>query len=667
MFFILKLEASEETSDLWEYDIIDSFKSNINLFRDYKPTSGFQARKYYYLQVSRESEEFYAQSSRIYMGDPINEETLTTNLKKIINFEDCMDFQMNAYLRMLYLNLNTNILGEEIKNTIIDALGKGKYWYTEPNVDTAIYYTENHQILYHSAELLVGQLFPNDFFTNSNMTGTEHVDHAIPLIERWINWRGQLGFTEWNSGHYLMEDMAALLNIIDFCNYPDLVNKAAMLLDLIAFGFANNFFKNRYATSMGRAYDRNKIERSYDNTAEAAWIMLGLGECNEISNMAAVALATSDNYAPPPILEEIAEDASKSYEHWERSSIYLEEGPKYDTAYEGEDLMYWWSMSAQLSPPIIENAIELSKKYNIDPMTDSVPLTLIKTLSFLRGKSISDYAKSAELLARGACLETANLYTYRTPYYQLSGVQDHKKGMNGMQEHIWQASLDDNAYVFTNSPGGITQHFDQQFMGGWKPKSTFYKNIGVIQYDRETMPLEFEALLSLYTSFSANKRINHAYFPRSAFDQWESKNGWTFGAKDGGYVALYSFEPAIWASDYELLVEGYKNTWIVELGSNKEYGTFENFTSMILKSEILIKPESLGYDVYYDSPSQGIVTVSWNNPFIVAGVEIDLGDYPRYNNDYCYQEFGTKKTIIQHNNQKLELDFENASRLYSIA
>ena len=47
------------------------------------------------------------------------------------------------------------------------------------------------------------------------------------------------------------------------------------------------------------------------------------------------------------------------------------------------------------------------------------------------------------------------------------------------------------------------------------------------------------------------------------------------------------------------------------------------------------------------------------------GQQVDLGAYARFDNDFCYQEFNTLKTIIQFGTQTLELDFENATRIYS--
>ncbi len=677
-FFIPKQDYSEPkiSQGQWEFSMRTNFNRTIDLFETFNATSGFRQRQEIYLNDSKNSDDIYAQAARVYLGLNVSEESFENSLYKINNFKDCLDFRLNSLLRLIYFDINKDILGSTIRNRIIDALGKTKYWYTEPTRDDMIFYTENHQILFHTAELLIGQLFPNDTFVNSGMTGIEHVNHAIPLIKRWLDWRAQFGFAEWHSNTYYTEDIAALVNLVDFSEDPVVVYKAAMVMDIIAFDFANNYYKGRYATTHGRAYDRSKLgtsavsPASRDSTSESAWIMLGIGEHNpnDNHNLAAVALGTSDHYAPPPILEDIANNATLYNEHKERNSINMDEGSLYDIEYNEEDLMFWLGMSAVLPPQTIEDVFNLVEKYNIKSDNMYGPKLIsdfFKTSAFLHGIPLNKYSEKLKLITQGICLETSNTYTYRTPYYQLSGSQDHQKGMNSYQEHIWQASLDDSAFVYTNSPGGLTKDFEQEYVGGWNPRATLYKNMGIIQYDRETLPLEGELLLYFLNLFTGKKFYQHAYFPRWAFDEWEQHGKWTFGAREDGYIALYSYKNTKWVSNYELRVNDYKNVWIIELGSIDEYSSFNQFISEISQSQVKIIPQALGYYVQYNSPSQGLVSVTWNNPMYVNDNEIELGPYPRFNNEYCYQDFGTKTTIIEFENQRLELNFSNYSRIYN--
>jgi len=659
-----------ELQDQWDYSMISKLERSFNLFEHFNATSGFKARQSLYLNSSRFSDGFYAQSAHIFVGDEVNDDSIINSLDRIYARQDCCDFTMNGLIRMLYLNLEKDMLAKDTKDKIADSLGNAKYWYSYPEEDTAIFTTENHQILYHTAEYLAGQLFPNTTFVNSGIKGKDHVEHAKPLVLRWLDWRARFGFSEWHSNTYYVEDISPLLNLADFALDEEIATKAAMILDIMAFDFATNYYKNVYGTTMGRCYDSSRISGTRDSISEVAWMMLGIEDLHnpcDASDMAAVALATSKSYAPPPLIEDIYNNATSYFEGRERHSIYIDEGDKYDIEYNSEDLDFWFGMQAHLDSKVIAETYQHIEDHNRNPMTLAGPQALMDYLrvsAFLHGTTISEYAKTLELIFRGVTLQTANCYTYRTPYYQLSGAQDHMKGLNSAQEHIWQATLDREAYVFTSSPGGYVKDLSQKWMGGFKPRAVFHENIGIIQYDRKSTSIEGEVAIFFLNLAMGGTFYQHAYFPRSAFDKVIQKNGWTLGEKNDAYIALYSYEATQWMSDFELRVNGRKNVWVVELGSKEEHGSFDDFVSQILDAKITIEPRNLGYDVTYDSPSQGKSTVGWGGAFKVDGEKIDLGDYDRFENAYCHQEFGTQKTFIEFEAQRLELNFENASRIY---
>lgn len=643
-------------------------KNEVGIYPMGVPSSlNYQNRKSIYLQGCRESNSIYAQAARVYLGLPINEEVFKEYIERANKYEDTSDFRMNSFVRLMYFERKKNVMPIETEVAVRDCILNFKYWFDEPNDDNMIMWTENHEILFHTAELLAGQLYPDKIFPNSGITGREHVKHATPLVHRWLDWRAQFGFSEFHSNIYYRKNIHALANLVEFAEDPEISTKAAMILDLIAFDFANNYFKGTYATTHGRTEDNKEVGTSLqdppnrDSTSEEAWMLLGIGEHDPNSNGAdgAIALATSKKYAPPVILERIANRISSKNEHKSRNGIDIKEGPSYGIGYRTQrEMMFWWPMSAPAASETVDASFELMYKYDLKPKliyNDDLFVDVLEIGSSIHGVNLSEYCEILDEITLGVCLESADTYTYRTPYYQLSGAQDHMKGMDGLQEHIWQASLDPYAFIYTNSPGGISP---QEFTGGWKPRATLYKNVGVIQYDRKMLPLDGE-LISLVLEF---KPYTHAYFPKWAFDEVESSGKWTFGAKGDGYVALYSFEPTSWESNYELRSSGKKNVYIVELGSKEENGSFEQFMASILSSPVEIIPISLGYDIYYESPSQGNISVSWEGNMHVEGKIADIGPYPRFDNAHCYQEFGTKKTVIRYGGQQLELDFNEVTR-----
>jgi len=632
------------------------------------PSESYLERKTAFIADALISKGLDAQVVHVLEGAAVEEAPILAALAKADARKDCSDFGLNAVIRMLCIDRKTNALPDELRTKMKTTVLNFKYWYDEPGKDTMIFTTENHQILFHTAELLAGNLYPDEIFSNSGMTGKEHSAHAIHWINSWLYFRGKFGLTEFHSNIYFNETMPALLNLVDFSGDEEISVKASMMLDLMAFDFANNYFKGAYATTHGRTEDKKEVGSgndalpSWESTNETAWLMLGISVHKDPSHFTAAFLATSA-YCPPAILEEIAADAMLNNEHMERSSVTLEEADTYGIGFTNiEDITYWWTLSGLVGPRVIDGSLYLMDTYDVSGclggINDDLVSSLIKIASAVHFTNPAGYSKLLGDITRGIMLESASTYTYRTPDYQLSGAQDHQKGMNGMQELIWQASLDRYATVFTNSGPTVR---GENYVGGWKPRATLYKNVGIIQYDRSLQMPEIEALLLAL----GVEPYTLAYFPKWAFDEVITKGHWTFGRKGDSYVGLYSFKKPYWnKNNIELRSLGKQNFYIVEMGSLSENSSFTAFMNGLSSAKITAGIKTKGYDVKYQSPSQGLVQVGWDGPMVVNGSAVDIGPYQRFDNKYCSQDFGTEKTVIDFNGKSLELDFINATRTY---
>ncbi|MEX2715693.1 MAG: hypothetical protein Q6353_012490 [Candidatus Sigynarchaeum springense] len=659
-------------------------------------------RKEAYLNGSITSTSFAAQIARLFRGIAPYEPSIVNVAKRYEDRTYTSEFDLTLLLRMVYLNKGVSLLSPATLATIKQGLLNFNYWFTEPQLlptKDQIMYTENHMIQMHACELLAGQLYPNETFANSGMTGTQHITHARSMIYDWLDWKANIGFTE-TSLTYFTIDIPALVNLVDFSEDSIISKRSAMVLDLIAFDLANHFFNGSYATANGRLYNRDRVGTpsdtpDRDDIAEATWIMTGLGyhATSSKTNGDCLSLATSNAYVTPPVIEMVANATRLSHEHRDRNGIYIEEANKFGIGHGEDDLMFWWHMSAPVSGPVIETSFKVIEKYHLNPENILGPQLLIDFIKFnagLHGVPVGTYASKIYQLTRGVALEAQNRYVYRTPHYQLAAMQDSQKGTNCMQEHVWQASLGGFANVWTNWDGFLSFK-GGKFIGGWKPRVTVYRNIGVIQYDRATLPLELELFLLTYDYFTHVENDSgslyppiHAYFPRWAFDEVDAivaaganagtgmdavagnPGTWLFGRKGDAYIALYSKESSEWKSDIEFAVKAArKNAYIVELGDADESGTFAKFKEQISRAKVDVRSTPMGYDVKYVSPSRGLVTVDWDAPMVVNGMIVNLGPYDRFDNQYCHQPFGTRRTIITCGNQSLVLDFDTLERTFN--
>jgi len=601
----------------------------------------------------------YGQVCRVAMGHEVDVESIANACAKLDARQDTADFSATALARMLYLDDETGALDTDTRALIEDTLLNFKYWIDEPGVDGMCYWTENHQALFHSTELLVGQLFPAVEFSNSGMTGAEHAAHAAPLVERWLDLRGRFGFSEWHSNVYFNEDIPALVNLADYAEDPVIRTKAAAVLDIVAFDLLNNMYSGIFATVHGRTYESKFIDGLKESTDEAAWIMLGLGEYSSTGDFSGSFLASSPRYATPALLEDIGSDCAAVHEHRQRDSWDIGEGPDWGIGYtEHEDVIVWAGLSALLAPEVIEGTFGLVEDLDLWEgfLFGDIPDSIMMILNVaIENETLPDLATQLEPVARGIALQGMDTYIYRTPHYQLAGGQDYSPGLWASQTRMWIAALDREAFVFTSYPSelseaGLDVELAGEWIGSWLPRVTFHENVGVIQYRTQEVPIADAYISSDHT---------HAFFPRDGFDEVVEAGHWTFGEKGDGYVALWSQGAVTWNEEntYELDAEGLENVWIVELGSSDEWASFEDFVAAVSAAEV-----SADDGVVYASPSVGDVAVGWEGPMTVEGVDVDLGPYDRWDNAYAAVEHGAWATRIDLEDLRLVLDFEAGER-----
>ena len=83
---------------------------------------------------------------------------------------------MIPILRTLYAysTLLTEATLKEIEKTVLGF----KYWMDEPGEDSMCYWSENHQLIFGTIELLAGQFYSDKVFYNLPITGRERMERA---------------------------------------------------------------------------------------------------------------------------------------------------------------------------------------------------------------------------------------------------------------------------------------------------------------------------------------------------------------------------------------------------------------------------------------------------------------------------------------------------------
>jgi len=569
---------------------------------------------------------------------------------------DCADFALAGIIRMYYQFIDNQLISDELKKSAKQAILDFKYWPDEPGIDSMCYWTENHHIIFSSNELLAGQLFPNEIFSNSGMTGKEKIIKATKKINKWLELRFYTGFNEWLSNVYFDEDFPALTNLLDFSENREIAEKANTIIDLMLLDMASNSYYGQFTCTHGRTYTKDKIHPHRESIIDTSKLMFGMGKFTNEDNMSAVTFALSPNFRLPKAIYKVATDINRS--EWinkQRVSIKFKDAKKWGygkldlesamglLSFGGYshhrtinhmilmlDEFRWWENKFFLEFKPFKKAIQVGKK-----------IGLTNVVAYIMRKDLSRNS-----------FEEANIYTYRTPNYMISTAQNYRKGYGGDQHHIWQATLDDEAVVFTTHPGGygLTAPDAYWHGNGFMPKSIQHKNVNITIYNIPKMPTIVLAKTLEFT---------HAFFPRDRFDSVVEKDGWVFGEKNDGYIAMYSRNKTTWADegeykDQDLIAKGRKNIWITEMGRKDIDESFSQFIEKILNAKITFN----GLNVCYNSPSVGEIKVGWSKELKIGGQKKAIKDYKRYENPSCNAEFESNSISISYRGETHSVKYD---------
>jgi len=269
------------------------------------------------LTAARYPDSLFAQIARMAIGwwSRLELDLILKAIEGINQRQDCSDFYLAGLLGMLYRFGSAPKFPEELRAPLESCILGFKYWMDEPGSDAMAYLTENHSILFHTCEILAGQLYPDRLFTNNGETGAWHRAKGERLALAWLRERGMHGFKEWDSNCYFEEDVLALSHLVDLVETDAVWELASVVLDKLLFTMALNSFKGVFGSTHGRTYAPLIRGGLLESTAGIGWLMWGQGVLNG-HIMGTVSLACADNYELPELIRAIATDLPE--ELWSR-------------------------------------------------------------------------------------------------------------------------------------------------------------------------------------------------------------------------------------------------------------------------------------------------------------------------------------------------------------
>ena len=617
--------------------------------------------------------------------------------EKFEAWEDTRDFQLMYFLWTLALadgSTQMTTLDPAVLDAMSERLVGNRYRYDDPYpadiVDNQWYWSENHLLIGLVDEYLAGQRFPEETFTITGLSGAEHAERSRQPILAWIGERARFGFFEWHSHVYMKKNVEPLLTLIELADDPELVQAAAMAVDLCVLDMAAHCHQGSYTASRGRTYAKDKTETRESTFDVFKLLFDDTGyEHRQGADAGATHLSGSTRYRPPQVLIDVAVADDPGVVR-ERHGLFVDgAAPVTDDAeaphgYDFDDpetLEFWWSQGAMGMWQVADISLAAAEEHRIFEAPQMAQINALVALNGGDPERIKEWERKNHAIVNFGHLREANTYGWRSDQVSLATVLDHRFGQMRDQIHTWQATVDPEAYVFTTHPltdlPEAEDWADDDKPGYWTgeasiPRAAQHERTGVFIYQ----PAWDETTDALLWSVFPYRDFTHAFIPQDRFDEVVSDAGWTFARKGDGYIALWSWRPTTWreydparhptvgmTQPYDLVADGGPdNVWIVEVGDATASGTFAEFQAAVTGSAPAVERDDDGFTVAWASPSAGEIGFGSTGPFTVDGAEVELGDHPRHESRWGAVEFAGTTVELEGDRATLSLDFEAGTR-----
>jgi hypothetical protein len=241
-----------------------------------------------------------------------------------------------------------------------------------------------------------------------------------------------------------------------------------------------------------------------------------------------------------------------------------------------------------------------------------------------------------------------------------------------------------NAAILAYHPTSLQKIFAGHRTHAWFPKSAFDANADA---DDLPAPIAKQPDSSFVTPMPQVRPPGvsplPSLTPKASINSNVKTGAWIFGRVGDGYVALYSAQKPEWTDgvwkDHELLADGERNIFIIQIGNKDEYGSYWNFKCKVLAARIHVNGLNWGpsdFECSYDIPrtlaqeqllGPGSARLELHYDLDEDNVRIDGqpfadNSFPRFENPYIKGGralWGQFHYTIEHGGHTLTHDFRD--------
>lgn len=209
------------------------------------------------------------------------EKLLLRQIRDINARKDCSDFHL-IWLPWLWRKYrNSGIFDEPFWQRVQECILGFRYWMDEPGNDVMWFFSENHALLFHSCQLIAGELFPDEYFPTPALDGKGMQKKAKGMLLDWFERFFSEGFTEWNSSPYFPIDSLGMAHLYLQAEDPEIRSLAKKGLDRLYLFLARYSYRGYLACTAGRTYEKELFGNCSNGTTDLSYVLFGNGNLNQ--------------------------------------------------------------------------------------------------------------------------------------------------------------------------------------------------------------------------------------------------------------------------------------------------------------------------------------------------------------------------------------------------
>jgi endonuclease/exonuclease/phosphatase family metal-dependent hydrolase len=207
----------------------------------------------------------------------------------------------------------------------------------------------------------------------------------------------------------------------------------------------------------------------------------------------------------------------------------------------------------------------------------------------------------------------------------------------------------------------------------WFPKAAFDQNADRDDWEGYDLPSRsgpFPTPMPMVDT-TAKPPLIPSLTPMPSVNSNVDSGAWIFGRVGDSYVALYSGQkPEMtstgdWANR-EIIAEGKRNVFILQVGSKDEFGSYINFKRRVLSARIHINGlhwAPADFQCSYDVPGGKRLELHYDEDKVrYAGFGFADNEFPRYDNPFAQVAWQQNRYVIQHKGKSLIHDIQRKQR-----